>query len=156
TLTVQVAARLDEHTLAVQLYHSPAIPPPPATLDPGRYLPVATYDRFCERVILRPALPLTRDLSPMRLWRDVTGQTDLAILTRAEGLSFLDRLDQAAMPPNGVRWSRGRWRVQEVQLTLVGHFLRADLCRIFGADFWHSLRTTNSGGRRVAIRQRKL
>src|SRR5690348_4342438 len=81
TLTVQAAARLDGETLAVQVYRSSAIPGLPAAFEQDVYLPGDRYGR----VLVRPVRPLTQDLSPARMVRDLLGLTDLVVLSRREG-----------------------------------------------------------------------
>ena len=41
TLTIQAATRLSANRIAIQLYHSTAVPPPPDALDLSGHLPVA-------------------------------------------------------------------------------------------------------------------
>lgn len=69
TLTVQAAARLDADSIAVQVYHSARIPPPPDRFDLTRYLPLTPdrYGRYCRRILLRPAQPLAPWLQGMEL-----------------------------------------------------------------------------------------
>src|SRR5207245_979403 len=61
-------------------------------------------------------------------------------------------------PPN-LKWDpRGkRWKVPDLPVTLVGHFLRVDFCRIFGSAFINSLRTSPADHHgRVAVESRRL
>jgi hypothetical protein len=153
TLTVQVAARLDDGCLAVQLYHSPSIPSPPPTFDVQRYLPRSLQrPGVCERVILRPVQPLTDDLSPGLILADVLDLKDVRVVTRANGDAVL------AMEEAG-EWPHTRRKVSKVpciDLTLVGHFLRVDIGRLFGTLFWDGLRTAAGAGARVCLGGHKV
>jgi hypothetical protein len=162
TLTVQAATRLVDGSLAVQLYHSPLIPPPPP-FDIKEYLPkpLQAAGQPCERVILRPARLLTDDLSPGRVLvdvlglgrivADVLGLVGVEVVTRASGDAVL-----AAEQPAGGRRGREGYRLPCVDLTLVGHFLRADITRLFGTRFWNSLRIAARMGARLSLGGHKL
>jgi hypothetical protein len=159
TLTVQVATRLDSKRLAVQIYHSPMIPPLPRGLDLEKYLPLTDdrYGQFFRTITIRPNLPLSSDLSPTRLMRDATAQDNLRILSLAEGRTFVDGLDTASSIPMGVKKNNGLWQIPDHSLTLVGHFLTADLFRIFGREFWtglHELNRISKDG--IVVRSRRL
>jgi hypothetical protein len=150
TLTVQAAARLDADTLAVQVYRSPAVPGLPESWDQEPYLPSQQYGY----VLVRPVLPLTPDLSPLRMLRDLFGLTGVEFLTRPEGSRRVEHFDdpEAAVPAN-VRYVRRarRWDVPAVSLTLVGHYLTADFFRIWGRDFLGGLLEDG-----LSVRSRKL
>jgi hypothetical protein len=150
TLTVQAAARLDGDTLAVQVYRSPAVPGLPAAFDHSRYLPADRYGR----VVVRPVRALTPDLSPTGMVRDLCDLTDLTILSRREGSRLREQLGNSgsAVPTNVWQDRRSRrWKVPALRLTVVGHFLSADFCRLWGREFLAGLLQDG-----VRIRSRKL
>jgi hypothetical protein len=128
--------RLNADTITVTVLHSTTIPPPPADFDLQRALLEGGLDftRFCNRVEVVPARPLDYQLSPLRLLRH------LAPERIPESMQILPR--HAALMHFGPPPRRGRAKKADgtitrkrAQLTLVGHFLRADLGRLFGVDF---------------------
>ena len=166
TLTVQAAARIDPDIIAVQLYRSADVPELPEDFDVNAYLPLTRegYGRFCKHVYLRPVKLLTPDLSPAWMLRDLYGISGLEPFARSQGEDFIQRLGtpdepgQEAVPLN-VTWKKkpGAWTVPVVKLSLVGHFLRADFCRIFGRQFYDVLKATRANGQNeVVMRCRKL
>src|SRR5262249_43466576 len=133
TLTIQTAARLDADTLVVQVYRSAAVPDLPTGWDQSRYLPITDekYGRFCKRIIVRPLQLISADLSPARMVRDLYDLGDLHIVSRAEGRLFIDLLHLPEYPhpilqPPNLSWDkrRKRWKIPQLLVTLVGHFLR--------------------------------
>jgi hypothetical protein len=150
TLTVQAAARLADGDLVVQLYRSPLIPAPPRKFDVGRYLPEGLQGPggTCGRVVLRPTRLLTADLSPGRILADVLGLRGLRVVPRALG--------DATLAAEGPAGRRKGGKVPRVDLTLVGHFLRADIGRLFGTRFWDGLRAAARAGARVSLGGHKL
>lgn len=63
------------------------------------------------------------------------------------------------MEPANAKWidKQRHWQVPTVKLTLVGHFVRADFCRIFGRQFFSSLKEAKQEGQtEIVIRCRKL
>jgi hypothetical protein len=151
TLTVQAAARIDADTLVVQVYRSPAVPGLPDSFEQALYIPGDRYG--C--VVVRPVLPLTPNLSPLRMVRDLFGFTGLEFLTRREGRLRTEKFDhheKAAVPANVWYVKRNRrWEIPSIRLTMVGHFLSADFLRIWGRDFFESLLEDD-----ISIRSRKL
>jgi hypothetical protein len=148
TLTVQAASRLDNDTLAVQVYKSEAVPDLPVTFNQNQYLPVEKYSRFWKQVVVRRIKPLTADLSPMIMVRDLFAIDGLDLLTRAEGDDLVEQLGVQEQPPvaplpGNVRWCNHRHRlvVPSIRLTMVGHFLTTDLFRSFGQDYLAGLLT---------------
>lgn len=142
TLTVQAAARIGPHTLAVQLYRSPAVPGLPAGFEVEKYLPPERYGQFFRGIVVRPVKPLSADLSPMRMIADLFDLDGIEILTRAEGRGLIDGFGTPDEPGPAVRpenavWQprKQRWKLPRLTVTLVGHYLRADLARLFGRDF---------------------
>ncbi len=162
TLTVQAAARLNEQTLAVQLYRSGHIPDIPQGFDAHKYLPMTPekYGRYCQGVILRPVKVLTPDLSPARVALDLHGIDQVQVRTRTQGLSPDGQIDPFSVwEPANARWNTrtGRLEVPVVSLVLVGHFLRADFFRIFGRAFLDTLRPQGYQKRaEVVVRSRKI
>jgi hypothetical protein len=163
TLSVQVAVRAGPGELAVQVYRSEAVPPPPAGFSLAGYLPLApdSYGRFCDEVVFLPVKPLAADLSPALVLRDLLGLGGLTALSRLDGRG---RIGQFGDPPEGVAGkptnvlpARRGWRVPEVNVTAVGHYLPADLARVFGRDFLAGLKALKRAGRGgVVVRLRRL
>jgi hypothetical protein len=162
TLTVQTAARLDEQTVAVQLYRAATVPDLPQNFIIADYLLPGQYGRFFRNVQLRPVKPLATDLSPARLALDLLGRPDADVRSLDAGERYRQRL--AHVPgrvgaPANLSWDdrHRRWKVPALNFTLVAHFLRADLGRVFGRDFWDSLKTpTHLGAPRIALQERRL
>jgi hypothetical protein len=135
TLTAQFAARDRAGRLCVQVYRSSEIEEPPALnlaeilggLDGGLTLPR----------VYRIGI-LTRDLSPLRIIGDLLGIQDVISVSREIGYQRLRNPD--VQPLNG-EWDqrRGGWRVPQINVVLVGHFLAADLSRVFGRNFFREL-----------------
>jgi hypothetical protein len=163
TLSVQVAIRKDPDTIAVQLYRSAVVPELPQGFDIGTYLPLTEerYGRFCKAIELRPVLPLTPDLSPVRMWHDLLGLEGLTALSRLEGERYIASFDDPAagfIPPVGVvrHKRRSGWKVPEITIVFVGHFLTADLGRVFGRDFLAGLKALKQArGRGIVFRHQK-
>jgi hypothetical protein len=142
TLTIQTATRLDEFTLAVQLYRSPAIPDLPMGFDLSRYVPLDDrhYGRFVERVELRPTKLITADLSPAAIISNVLDQPLAAIYPRCDGAKLMQQFDQDHKPPNVELDTRlGRWSIPAIEVEIAGHFLPADFFRMSGSAFYPSL-----------------
>lgn len=163
TLTVQVATFLDHDTLAIQVYRRPDVPPPPEDFDVGAFLPL-TPDRYGKfdfrQVIWRPVKPITSRLSPGQMLLDLFGDnaTDLPpLLPYAAGLARPRPLEPGTrVRPEDV-WD-GPLRPERlpgVGITLIGHFLRADLGRL-GRDWYASLDPGSDDRRdRVVLREKK-
>jgi hypothetical protein len=150
TLTIQTAARIDAETLAVQVYRSTAVPNLPADFDDESFLPPDRYGR----VVVRPVRPISPDLSPTRMYQDLFDVPALEILSRKEGTQLQEHFGEPGirMPSNVGYDKRGRrWRVPSLNLTVVGHFLTADFCRLWGRQFLDDLLADG-----VAITARKL
>ena len=160
TLLIQVAHRLDPRTIVVQVYKSDSIPELPADFDLGRFLPTARYSRFFDRVILLPIRPITRRLSPVTIVHDLLGVSDLEALTRKRGMEIVRDYNAArADLPSTAEWNdrKKRWRVPALRLSMVGHYLPADLYRVFGSEYLTELLTSPRENRRgVEVRRRKL
>jgi hypothetical protein len=167
TLTVQAAVRLGPEAVAVQVYRSRAVPDLPHSFSADSYFPPGPggYGPFFRDVVVRPVRPLTPDLSPMRMLRDLYGLAELNVISRHDGLARVDLFGvpgpavPVPVPTNVKRDPRtGRWRVPDVRLTLVGHFLTADFARIHGRDFLEGLLKCKYWRDRapLVIRHRKL
>jgi hypothetical protein len=159
TLSIQVAGRIDDGTVAAKIYRSMTIPGIPKDFDPREYLPPADYGWLFDHMILRPTTFISPRISPSRMLRDVFDIADLQILTRPEGQDLVDslRIGQEGLPAN-LAWDfkKRRWRVPALRVTLVGHFLPADFYRIFGRSFLDSLRAADGRGRTIEVGSRKL
>src|SRR5262245_55773209 len=116
TLTVQAALRLGD-AVHVQVYRDPDVPDPPSPVDLG-----SAYGRFAARVDFLPVKELTPDFSPSAMLLDLLGLPD----TRLE------------RPPEV---GAGGELPKRLRLVLVGHFLCADVARLFGCRFLDRLRT---------------
>ena len=140
TLTIQAAGRVRPDRIAVQLYRDPAVPGLPRGFDVAAYLPPTPEGSSGPReVILRPMATIRPDLSPVAILSDLFGLRGVAPCPRQEGRLRLDG-GPTDGPTNGT-WDRraGRWKVPALRLVLVGHFLPADLGRIFGREFYDGL-----------------
>lgn len=95
TLSVQVAARLSPDTVVIQVYRSAAIPDPPPDFDAHQYLPTVPdrYGRFFQRIIKRPVQPLTPQLSPISMVRDLLNLRELRLFGRADGEQLLQAFE---------------------------------------------------------------
>lgn len=141
TLTLQTACRLSAIALAVQVYRSSAIPTLPGDFEQHGYLPQGQdrYGRFCQEIHLRPVKLLTPELSLASIVNDLLGQEYLtpASFSQVEHQLAHSRLKN--LPANVQLDKFHRWYVPRLQVTLVGHFLPADLGRIFGRNFYDAL-----------------
>src|SRR5262249_51765671 len=136
--------RTGPDTVTAQLYHHADLPAPPdgfadtiANAYPGRFT----------RLELRGPRPLDVDLCPAVMLVDLLGLSGVAARDRRDVAAEL-----AASPARAggggnhpryrnVTWdAERRWRVPDVNLTIVGHFLRADIARMFGSRFVAGLR----------------
>lgn len=152
TLTVQAACRIDEETVAVQVYRDPEVPDLLGGFDAAKYLPPDGYGRFFENALLRPVRPLSPDLSPAVMLRDLLGLEAMDILARAEGQDLVDAfgvpggMPDAVIPGNVLPSEKdSRWVVPSVLVTLVGHFLTTDFFRAMGRDYLGDLLAPGGG-----------
>lgn len=136
TLTVQFAARDHKNILALKLYRSQGVRQP-------RDFKFSNYAAGIPTGLLlpwrrEPPGLLKPDRSPLRVLKDLFKLEGVRPVSRAVGYERLQRLD--LNPPDGT-WSKSsrRWRIPEIEITLVGHFLPADLARAFGQAFFDSL-----------------
>src|SRR5262249_26447477 len=115
----------------------------PKDLDLAGYLPrrPARFRRQYRHVVLRPTRPLVATLSPVRMLRHLFGLHRLAALTRQEGRALADEQGDD---------------VATLEVTVVGHFLPADLGRMFGSAFYDSLFHGCVGEQPVVLRESKL
>ncbi|OWK35736.1 hypothetical protein [Fimbriiglobus ruber] len=144
TLTVQFAMRLGNR-VRVQLYHSPDIPPPPS----GCFGTPFT-ERFSTRVeVLRPK-PISADLSPARVVTDLLGLPTAGFLSRYEGDARRPLTPWKAAP------AARPDRLPRVNIVMVGHFLRADLLRAFGRNFYTTLLAPLDRPPAVALRDSRV
>jgi hypothetical protein len=155
TLTIQAAVRRSAGSVVVQVYRSPAIPPPPPGFDPAAYLPIdpGGYGRFFGRLAIRPARAITPDLSPARMLADLFGLGDVVPVSRHEGRRLIE-----AGPPNAAQKpGKATPGVPAIRVVLVGHFLPADFARCFGRGFYDDLFGSRpDGGRSLAFRDGKI
>lgn len=140
TLCVQAATRVNPKSIMVQLFRSPSVPPLPKTFEVSRYLPTHAdaYGKYVQRISLRPVEALTRELSPTRMLAKLLKVPDLKALSRREGERLVKNADIGFREAT---WDseRGRWKLPKIKIILVGHFLTADLGRIFGQEFYRDL-----------------
>lgn len=87
----------------------------------------------------------------------------MEVLTREQGAKRVENFGRppelSVCAPRNVAWDeqRQRWKVPDVRLTVVGHFLRADFGRLFGRRFLAGLRLgPGEGHPRVFVPERKL
>ncbi len=103
---------------------------------------------------------LTPELSPFVVVRDLLSISAAYPVSRTEGHR---RLRDSRFPITNGEWDRdrARWCIPQIDLVLVGHFLPADLARVFGHQFYsdHFAKATGVGdiellsGRRLAFAQ---
>ncbi len=165
TLTVQAAARIAPRTIAVQIYRSHVLSEvATASFEEHHSLQVIRDQGHCDDFVIRPARPLSADLSPATMARDLLGLSDAQVVPLDIGLLDIGRfaecprLGQLKLP-EGVVWNqkKQKWKIPTLDLTLVGHFLRADIARLFGQGFLGGLKSQSLNGyARVALEARKL
>jgi hypothetical protein len=137
TLSIQFACRMDGG-VAIQVYHSPAVPPMPP-MDLEAHLP-RQLRRLSGPVVLRPAKVIRPDLSPARIIADLYDNDGIVAVSRATGESARGAAEMAQ--PWTVLW--------------IAHFWNADFLRLFGAKFFRSLLCLPPGqGRRLIIEGHK-
>jgi hypothetical protein len=160
TLTIQACCRLDHKTLAVQVYRSPNIPELPSKFALDHYLPMGKKcsGRFARNVVLRPLRPIKPSLSPVQIFMDVFGISDLAPCTKAEGQAYLTECADGEEPPNAEWHDRQKWwTVPTIRLAFTAHSLSADLGRMFGRQFYRRVfRDKLNGDRPLTLRDGKL
>src|SRR5262249_23439633 len=139
TLTIQACCRIGKDALAVQVYRSADVPRPPRGFDPAHYLLDGARARFVRRILYRPVKLIEPTLSPVRMVAALLGISGLRPLSRADGQALIDGSEEAR--PTNASWDARRraWRTPTIRLVLVGHFLSADLGRVFGRDFYAGL-----------------
>ena len=136
TLTIQSALRLHDGTIAVQVYHSPALQSPPPEFTAARLLEtLGTHGaNQTGEVLLRPTKAITNRLSPLTLIRDLLGVSALKRLSRGKWQR------RASVPPEIHALAAAQiTKPLELTLVLVGHFLPADFARLAGRKFWRGL-----------------
>jgi hypothetical protein len=136
TLTVQFAARNLEGRRILKLYHSPAIAEP-SDFTFKNYkaeIPAGLLSRWRRQ----PPGLLIPDRSPVRVLTDMFDLQGVRPVSRLDGYERLLRED---FNPREGMWSKSsrRWRVPEIEICLVGHFLPADLARAFGHEFFDNI-----------------
>jgi hypothetical protein len=162
TLTVQVAARLGPDRLAVQMYHHEMLPCQPADCEPD--FSVAGYRARFTRLEIRPFKVLTSNLSPGAMITDILGIDGFESFSRSAAHGFIRSIgvppDRDTVHPEyrNVRWNGKKqiWQVPEVNLTIIGHFLRADICRMFGWKFVNDMRSGTHGVQPVHLADGKV
>jgi hypothetical protein len=156
TLTIQFAVRVGDR-VRVQIYHAPDIPPPP----PDCFGKTFT-DRFPEQVEVLPAKVVSPDLSPGRVLADLLGLPHADFLSRHEGDALRQgQADDHDPRRRGLRsGKKQRQRSPDshprINVTLIAHFLRADLLRAFGRDFYGGLLAPRDQNPAVAIRDGRV
>jgi hypothetical protein len=156
SLTVQFAGRDLQGTLNLKLYRAPTIPRL-ADFKFGNYkagIPSGVLGDWRRR----SSGLLTPDRSPARILVDLFNLKGVRPVSRLDGY---ERLRNQALDLPGGTWSgtSRRWRIPEVDVVLVGHFLPADLARAFGPTFYedifqqspHAPRIHLTGTRRLAL-----
>jgi hypothetical protein len=148
TLSIQAATRIGKD-IVVQIYRSKDIPDLPGSFQRAEYLPPSQYDRFCRKTVLRPIRPITSDISPGKLLLDLFGIGGPRTDSRARGKWIVhDKVPGEAkdfLEPCNADWDtkHGKWAIPTIHIHMIGHFLTADLCRVFGSFFQTSLFNVN-------------
>lgn len=138
TLTAQFAARFGQD-IVVQVYHSPAIPPPPDADTLEGLLPGGIMEPG-QKLIIRPAKQLDPHLSPVRVLADLFGLTDVEAVHKVAG--DFEATKAALAPP--------------IILTFIAHFWTADFFRVFGERHFAGLIQRQSEGGMLVIQSRKM
>ena len=117
TLTIQLACRAPNNEVLLQVYHSPAIPGVPRSLDLASYLSTDDeyYGRFVPHFRLRRPAVISSGLTPVQWVNDLFRLT-LTPVSLEDGRIFSD--------------------APKIQIVVVGHFLQADFGRLFGRGFY--------------------
>jgi hypothetical protein len=149
TLTIQAAARIEPDTIAVQIYYSPDIPPPPAAFDIGAYIP-EKYGKFCPNVILRPAMPISPDITPLWMLRDLFDICPAELLYREEGLRRLESFT----PANARETNHGN-AIPSLLIRVAAHTLTVDFLRIYSKGFFDLLNYAPGMRSQICIQARK-
>ena len=152
TLTIQAATRSAPNEITVQLYRDPQLAAPHKSLTRLVNVGVSNPKVTLEQINLRPPRLITADLSPANLIADLCGVPLVPFDTDDAGRILADR--DANVP--GAKWEKRhrRWKPQKVKVIIIGHFLDADLLRIFGANYLRTLLLDSAAPiGRVAIRQ---
>jgi hypothetical protein len=154
TLTIQAATRLSPRQVAVQVYRSSAIPPLPRDFQVADYLPTdpEKYGRFIAKAALRKTRKITPDLSPVLML------TDLFRLEGVEPVSRHDGQQRATQAQNATpRRNSSRLAVPAIRLVIIGHFLTADIGRMFGSDYYDDIFSSRPGGEQaLTLANRKI
>jgi hypothetical protein len=139
TLSIQFATRTGDD-IVVQVYRSPAIPPPPSNFDVEKYVPVGLRPRI-KRIIVRPVREITPELSPARVLFDLFELQNFHVMKKRDG-DGLRRAGLLAAP---------------LTVHLIAHFWTADFFRVFGEQFYTSLIEAQiKRGGRIVIQTQKL
>jgi hypothetical protein len=143
TLTIQCAGQ-HGRVVRARVYRDLSIPDLPAGFNlADAVMPAGSpYRALCDGLDVRSAGPITPELSPAVMARDLLDLPAAVPLSRAEFLRRTAGLGRDSGPPfANAEWNpRDRtWRVPTVRLTVVCHFQRADLGRMFGAGFFADL-----------------
>lgn len=138
TLLIQAAVRVGKD-LIVQLYRSKSIPLPPAHFNSELFLDAKLGEHY-DRVVLRPVKTIHAALSPTEILLDLTGLSGLPTFRRDERHLIWPRELGDLFEPRNVEWKKeSQWNIPEMALRFGGHFLPADLGRLFGVDYCHKL-----------------
>ncbi len=147
TLSIQTAMRIGKD-LAVQIYRSSDVPPLAKSFRHADYLPAEKYGKFFRKIIRRPVISITPDLSPARMLLNLLEIKGMDTYTLAAGRAWLDvEGDDPALAPDNADWNDAHqgWTVPTITIRLIGHFLTADLGHAFGAEFLTSLFNADAG-----------
>ncbi|HEV8001604.1 MAG TPA: hypothetical protein VGP63_17085, partial [Planctomycetaceae bacterium] len=156
TLTVQFAGRDREGKLNLKLYRASVVPRPAG-------FKFANYKNDIPPGVLcgwrrRSSSLQTLERSPVRVLTDLFKLRGVHAVSRPDGY---ERLRDPDLDLPGGTWSKTsrRWRIPQIEIVLVGHFLPADLARAFGQTFYedifqqspHAPRIHLAGTRRLAL-----
>lgn len=139
TLTVQCAVQIGD-TINIQVYRASDVPEPP---DLNQILKKfkKMLREMGKQVIIRPVKQLPRDLSPAKILND--------LLDPRERWATVDKSECPARKKK----DRKQQLRKRVDVVLVGHFLPADLLRMFGKGYTEKLLAV--GANRVVLHQMK-
>ncbi len=146
TLTIQFAVRVGDE-IRVQVYHSPDIPP-----TSQRSFDQSFAARFPTRVVVLPSKQIPANLSPAMVLGDMLNMPNDKLLSRHQGDERYFKLKGSNSRRNAVKPRP----LPRIRVVLVGHFLKADLLRAFGRDFYTGLLAPTDHFPEVALRDGKV
>ena len=140
TLSIQAARRRSNDVVEIQIYRSPSVPKPHVLKEVKRNIlgEESKYISFLKRLVLHPVKAITKDLSPATLLIDFERLAHANPISLSEGKKLLS--DSSANFQHA-EWDdkRKTWKVPVITIKIIGHYLYADIARVFGSKFNNSI-----------------